>query len=99
MMTAGDGTLHSTGGLYLEPWPVTYRLDVDEADRVSGVVRFPPGTQLQPRNITLPVYLELTDGRWAEIYLPDAPSDEVLYRLGNGSRMIDAPPWKIEGGG
>lgn len=95
-MITERGTLYRTDGS--ASWGVTDRVQMtagpgSDSISVTGTIEFDSGRELWTDNSQAPVYLHLSDGLWARLYLPLEDSDGLRYMIGPGSQLIGRPTW------
>jgi hypothetical protein len=99
-MKSEIGTLYRTDGG--ASWVVIYRVEMTaEPDGdsivVTGEIEFSSGTGLRTNNRDGPLYLHLSDGLWAKLYLSEQGSDGIPYTITAGSQLIGRPMWAVAG--
>jgi hypothetical protein len=97
-MKSEIGTLYRTEGgascLVIYRMEMTAEPDGDSI-LITGEIEFGSGPCLW-RNISEgPLYLRLSDGRWAKFYLSDQGSDGTPYSITSGSQLIGRPMWAV----
>jgi hypothetical protein len=99
-MKSEIGTLYRTNGG--ASWVVIYRIEMTaepdgDSILITGEIEFGSGTWLWRNNSEGPLYLRLSDGLWAKLYLSDQGSDGTTYSITSGSQLIGRPIWAVAG--